>query len=601
MNPPESSGQAYRVVWAARLLKMLGSLTLAAPLLVVIAGVLAWGTIYETRFGTAAVQRFVYQAWWFQALLGFLAVNLAVAALARFPWNRRQLPFLLAHLGIILILVGGIIGGRFGIEGQMIIPEGQDSHVLELPIKQLVVHQPNPGTHVSRPVHFESQAWVHEPNVRWAIPMEDRTIELTVDRYYPDAVVTERVTGDGAEEHPALELSLAHEDHRETHWVLARDPQRFGFRWGEAHILFLEVRDEEMLARLAGKVKIEEAPRGVVAITLPGQPQPFRLPVPEPNASGDAHSTGISHDTMGQPQPLAGTAYTITFKDYFPDFVLGEHGPETRSPEPNNPAVSLVLTGPEGTDAYLLFALHPEISAMHGWRHVIPAQVTYTHQAGGLPPNTIALLRTPAGLLASAMTGGPGQLQYLDAVAPGQTYAHPWLSYQFTVVTYHPRAAVTQDVGNRSDRVRGELLHITARRDTETAETWVGFGNTAELRLGEESLMVEYGKAQRPLPFMIALKDFRKIDYPGTQMAAGFEADVELRDPERGVTLARTISMNNPLKYQGYTFFQASFIPGPTETTVLAVRNDPGTPLVYTGFLIVVGGVVAMFTRRRSL
>src|SRR3989338_7049222 len=151
MNPPESSGQAYRVVWAARLLKMLGSLTLAAPLLVVIAGVLAWGTIYETRFGTAAVQRFVYQAWWFQALLGFLAVNLAVAALARFPWNRRQLPFLLAHLGIILILVGGIIGGRFGIEGQMIIPEGQDSHVLELPIKQLVVHQPNPGTHASRP------------------------------------------------------------------------------------------------------------------------------------------------------------------------------------------------------------------------------------------------------------------------------------------------------------------------------------------------------------------------------------------------------------------------------------------------------------------
>src|SRR3990167_9648339 len=133
MNPPESSGQAYRVVWAARLLKMLGSLTLAAPLLVVIAGVLAWGTIYETRFGTAAVQRFIYHAWWFQALLAFLALNLAIAALERYPWQRRHVPFVLAHIGIILILLGGIIGSRFGVEGQLIIPEGQAEHTLETP------------------------------------------------------------------------------------------------------------------------------------------------------------------------------------------------------------------------------------------------------------------------------------------------------------------------------------------------------------------------------------------------------------------------------------------------------------------------------------
>ena len=106
-------------------LRWMGSLRIAVPLLVSIAAVLAYGTIYETRFGTAAVQRFLYQSWWFQLLLGFLAVNLAVAALSRYPWKRNHAPFVLAHLGIILILAGGIIGGRFGIEGQLIIPEGQ--------------------------------------------------------------------------------------------------------------------------------------------------------------------------------------------------------------------------------------------------------------------------------------------------------------------------------------------------------------------------------------------------------------------------------------------------------------------------------------------
>jgi cytochrome c biogenesis protein ResB len=56
--------------------------------------------------------------------------------------------------------------------------------------------------------------------------------------------------------------------------------------------------------------------------------------------------------------------------------------------------------------------------------------------------------------------------------------------------------------------------------------------------------------------------------------------------------------MNKPLRYRGYSFYQSSFIPGPVETTVLSVRSDPGTPLVYAGYLIVIGGVVAMFAGR---
>ena len=83
-------------------------------------------------------------------------------------------------------------------------------------------------------------------------------------------------------------------------------------------------------------------------------------------------------------------------------------------------------------------------------------------------------------------------------------------------------------------------------------------------------------------------------------MASALEADVELTDPTRGILLMRKISMNNPLRYRGFSFYQSSYIPGPTETTVLSVRNDPGTPLVYAGFLIVIVGVVAMFLLRET-
>ena len=81
-------------------------------------------------------------------------------------------------------------------------------------------------------------------------------------------------------------------------------------------------------------------------------------------------------------------------------------------------------------------------------------------------------------------------------------------------------------------------------------------------------------------------------------MAAGFESDVQLSDTQRGIIMMRKISMNNPLRYRGFSFYQSSFIPGPPETTVLSVRNDPGTPFVYAGFFIVIGGVVSMFVLR---
>lgn len=58
--------------------------------------------------------------------------------------------------------------------------------------------------------------------------------------------------------------------------------------------------------------------------------------------------------------------------------------------------------------------------------------------------------------------------------------------------------------------------------------------------------------------------------------------------------------MNNPLKYRGYSFFQSAYLEGPPEATVLAVRKDPGTPLVYLGCLIVIAGVVSMFIFRRG-
>ena len=269
--------------------------------------------------------------------------------------------------------------------------------------------------------------------------------------------------------------------------------------------------------------------------------------------------------------------------------------------EPNNPAVSFLLSGPEGSDAHLLFAFHPDFPAVHGRTQEIAVELRYVHPAGSMvPPNTIGLVRHPAGTLSAVLTGREGQREWIESVEVGRSYTHPWLGYQFEVADDYSRAVIERTFSNRNNTVKAPMLHLVAREGEQTADGWLGFGETIELPLGDDPIIMGYGAAQRTLPFSVKLLDFRKINYPGLEMAAGFESDVELTDTERGIILLRTISMNEPLRYRGFSLYQSSFVEGPVETTVLAARSDPGTPFVYAGFLIVIAGVIAMFVLRRG-
>lgn len=83
--------------------------------------------------------------------------------------------------------------------------------------------------------------------------------------------------------------------------------------------------------------------------------------------------------------------------------------------------------------------------------------------------------------------------------------------------------------------------------------------------------LIDLHRKRFPVPFEIELLDFRKEEHPGTMMAKAFESDV--RKTDGGQTQELTISMNEPLRHAGFTFFQASW--GPSDA-------KPGTPLFST-------------------
>ncbi len=558
---------------------------MAVTLLITIAAVLAWGTIYEARFGTAAVQHWIYQAWWFQGLLAFLGLNLSVAALERWPWRRRHLPFLLAHLGIILILAGAIVGAWTAIDGQLVIPEGQTAQILDLQQKVLVVRQPNPGMSHIIPTAFDASAWAHEPNLTYALQLEDRQIDVLIDQYFPDAKTQERVTDAGVRADPAIQVRVERAGQEDTLWLLAHDPERFVRQWNDVSVYFLEPQMDVPLDTLFAPEPATVHQRGVVSVQLPNAGQPFEVTVPE---------------ILSEPIPLGDTPYVLEFQEHFTDLAVGDQGPFNRSDLPNNPAIALTLSGPEGADGHLLFAFHPDFPALHGHEPVIDATLTYVYaSAASAPPFAIVFVTDSAGSLSAIATGDRGQQQMFQTIDVATRYQHPWLGVDFTVEEHYTHAEVHEHVVNGGDEVRAEAVHLVIREGGQSAEAWIGFGQAAEVFLPNGPVSIEYRHERWQLPVAVKLLDFRRIDYPDIQMAWGFESDVELTDSSRGVTLRRTISMNQPLKYRGYSFFQSSYLDGPVETTILSVRNDPGTPLVFAGYVIVTLGIIGLFISRR--
>jgi hypothetical protein len=459
-----------------RLLRYLGSLQLAVILLVIIGIVLAWGTLYEVRFGTASVHRYIYRSWWLQGLLGFLAVNLGGAAVKRYPWQSRHAPFLLAHLGIILILLGAIIGGVWGLDGQMAIAEGEAQRVLQLSQNVIAIQQPASGFTRVFPVSFETQAWNHAPNARYDVALGSRRLRLTVEQYFPNADVQEAISNDGLVDNPAVQVELTDGDQRHIAWLFARDAQRQGLRWGPAHMVLMEPPTEEQLAQILG------------------------------------------FDARAADQPG-----TVT-----------------------------------------------------------------------LPAHAVILIQHPAEALSALLTDEAGRA-VLEAIELGRVQRHPGLGYTFEVKAAYARGRIDQRVANRNDAVRAEAVQLTLSDGSNAVSGWLRRGESTTLQFAGEALLVGYQQAEAPLPVSIKLLDFRRTNYPGTQMPSGFESDVQLSDAARGVIMMKKISMNNPLTYRGLRFFQSSVIEGPVETTMLSVRRDPGTPVVYAGFLAITLGLGTIF------
>ena len=96
-------------------------------------------------------------------------------------------------------------------------------------------------------------------------------------------------------------------------------------------------------------------------------------------------------------------------------------------------------------------------------------------------------------------------------------------------------------------------------------------------------------------PYAITLLEFTHEKYKGTDIPKHFASRVRLDNPGANEKRETTIFMNNPLRYDGATYYQASFAPGDTATMLQVVRN-PGWLTPYVSCGLVGLGLVLQFT-----
>ena len=134
-------------------------------------------------------------------------------------------------------------------------------------------------------------------------------------------------------------------------------------------------------------------------------------------------------------------------------------------------------------------------------------------------------------------------------------------------------------------------------------------GAAVKARLEQPQIVSVQGKefalALRPVrayqPYSFTLLKATHDVYQGTETPKDFRSRIRIQNPGRKEDRETEIYMNNPLRYSGLTFFQASMIKRPmieageTPWTGLQVVRNPGWITPYAGCVIVAAGLLFQF------
>lgn len=178
--------------------------------------------------------------------------------------------------------------------------------------------------------------------------------------------------------------------------------------------------------------------------------------------------------------------------------------------------------------------------------------------------------------LGVAVDGGKLKKKF-DAV-PGREYTLG--DYSFVIHGYYPDFALDEENNpvNLSDKARNPALLLFVRAPEGSSRRWV-FANHPDLSMSKDD-PARIVLLQKPM-----VREFRS----------------RLRFSDGKQVFRGDATVNGPVSFGGYTFYQSGYDAEKPDWTSLTVVKDPGVPVVFTGFILLNLGIIMIYAGKRRV
>ena len=552
-----------------RIVRFVGSIQLAVPLLSAIVGILIWATFYESQVGSATVQQEIYKSPWFGALMFLLAINLGASALSRYPWRgARKIGFALTHFGLIVIIAGSAGVIHLGMEGMLLVRTDGGAND-RLRVEGDLLEVVNPDGTIERGSIFVRQDGTVRPKYVGGLELEG---------YTDNAVQSISFADGGTVANPGATLSLSSDRMGQTlERTLVSAPQEYSkVILGPAELEIVNTNSEAELNRLL-------------------HPQTNRHPWGELEIEVDSQQRTIDVKHNRAKTVRVGDV-TVSVIDFYPDFRLDrDKQPATASDNYNNPAVVLEVASSQGKERWFTFGKSdfPPVRTLLSGTSLAKVAINYRVE----PPQTRDYFRVIV---------APGDRLYYAAksstkfksgtLAIGQEVTPGWADFTIALTEYFPHARLQRTIVPATDKqIQGSPALLV--KTTSGRETWLPWGEASAILDGDRQFYAAFSPKVYQLPFAIKLEDFIVERNEGSESVAMWTSKIRIEDRERDYSEQRKVWMNNPTWYRGWKIAQASWNPGDLRQSTLQVKREPAwvTSLTWIGSALVCLGIAVMF------
>lgn len=572
----------------------LGSLKLAVGLLLLVGGVLATTTFLEANRGREYAAWHVYGSGWFITLLAALAVNILAAALSRWPWKRRHAGFVVTHAGLLVLLAGAVQTFMYGSEGQVVLREGdQASEMLVRDESLIQVVRKSPTGTLSTELAFAPgpDDWHDGQELDFG---DEKGLGVKVLKFYRHAREhMEWVADEQLFDGPAVELALA-----DAHGKVVAEEWLAGNAFGGEAVIgptmytMLPIVEKSMERDFLEPPAVASATAGILSLHSDGEMQ--RIDVAE---------------HVGRKIPIGKSGRHVEIVEYLPNARPTASGRfESRGTGARNPVLELLVHEPGATKAVrqVAFAKRPllNLDGVHGK----PSGVKFWYHHPEVNPESGAAFMQAADGRLFCRTAGGGGYSAPQLVREGSELQLVG-GFKLSIRRYLPRARhdarfepVASSPRQKAPPEAAALVEISTGEATR--RIWLRRADplhgTCTIPSDQGPLTLSFDYAKRPLGFTLRLVDFARTQNPGRVGNATFASAVEVMDPQAEDKQSFDISMNGPLTYGKFTFYQSSFEDAghAKSASVLAVAYDPGRFLKYLGSAMICGGIFVMFYMR---